>query len=116
MSKRERVSQGRSGRERKKARYVGIIQNRGKNPVKEDETGKDVYLCPPGNHEWATDPGYLGPVKGEEAHSQTGAYAKELVDGNVFGKDPAKEGKGGQGLEEVACGGVVRYKRKGNWR
>jgi len=70
---------------------VGVIQHGYEDPVKEHETNKDVDLCPPRHHEWASDPTDLCPIEGENGHPQSRTNAEQLVDGYVCWRSPAHE-------------------------
>lgn len=73
--------------------HVIIVDDRHQNPVEKHESDKDVYFCPPGNHQRGTDVGDLIPVKVDKAHAQARHRSKELVDNEVVGNNPADETK-----------------------
>lgn len=43
--------------------YVGVIENGGKNPVKDHETNSDIHFSPPRSSKRVANPGDLGPIE-----------------------------------------------------
>ena len=70
--------------------YVGVVQDRTKDPVHDEEAGENLHLGPPGHHERTADPGDLRPVERENAHAQAARGAEELVDDDVVRFRPSK--------------------------
>ena len=73
--------------------YVGIIKYGNHDPVEDDKPGEDVNLSPPWDHERASDPCDLRPVKRNDTHTQTSGYPKELIERNIIRGDPANPRK-----------------------
>ena len=74
--------------------YIGEVNQRHYEPVKEHEASNDVDLCPPWNDEGVTDEADLCPIESYDAHSQTRIRAEQGVDRLVARGDPAHPRKG----------------------
>lgn len=70
--------------------------------VENDETECDVSNSPPRSSQWRSNVCNLGPIEGDQRHTQTGDDTEELVDNNVLGSNPANPGEVTEGTEEVA--------------
>ena len=57
--------------------------------VENDETECDVSNSPPRSGQWRSDVCNLGPIEGDQGHTQPGDDTEELVDNNVLGSNPA---------------------------
>lgn len=80
---------------------MGVVQDRGQDPVVQHGPDKDVHLCPPRDHQWAPNPSYRGPIERDNAHPEPILDPKQLVDDQIVRRDPAYPRKYGEGLEEV---------------
>jgi len=68
--------------------HVGIIKDRNHDPVEDDKSSEDVNLSPPWDHERASNPCDLRPVKRNDTHSQTGIHPEELIERYILWGDP----------------------------
>ena len=85
--------------------YVGVVQDRTKDPVHDEEAGENLHLGPPGHHERTANPGDLRPVEREDAHPEAAGDTEQLVDNNVLRLGPADEREDGERGKEVSCDG-----------
>lgn len=81
---------------------VGVVEHGRKEPEEEHEPGRDVRGGPPGRRERGANVRNLGPVEGDEGHAQAGVVPEELVDDDVFRRNPTDPVEEREGLEDVA--------------
>lgn len=78
------------------------MENGREEPEEEHEADGDVGLGPPRCSQRRSDVCDLGPIKGEEAHTEPMRGTEQLVDDDVVGDDPADPAEVAEGGEEVA--------------
>lgn len=75
--------------------YVCVVQYGRDDPEEKHEPGYDVYLSPPWDHQRATNPSNLVPIKCQETHSQPVRYTEKLIDRDIVWDDPTNEREDG---------------------
>jgi hypothetical protein len=77
------------------------IENGNEEPVEKYDTEARVGRSPPRGYKRGASIGDLTPVEGENAHGQTMADPKELVDLGIVWSYPANPRKGRESSEEI---------------
>jgi len=81
---------------------VGVVEQWREEPEEEHESSSDVCLSPPRTGKGTANVGDLSPVECNQAHAQSMLITEQLVDDDVFRRNPADPGKVTEGLEKVA--------------